>query len=47
MDVLLLHVRTNSIEIKCVQPVEKNTLLNQLDTLFADFDIILKRNVIK
>jgi len=29
----------NSIEVTCVQPVEKNTLLNQLDTLFADFGI--------
>ena len=29
----------NSIEVTCVQPVEKNTLLNQLDALFADFGI--------
>ena len=28
-----------SIEVKCVQPVDKNTLLNQLDILFADFGI--------
>ena len=29
----------NSIDVTCVEPVEKNTLFNQLDTLFADFDI--------
>ena len=29
----------NSVEVSCVQPVEKNTLLNQFDTLFADFGI--------
>ena len=29
----------NSVEVSCVQPVEKNTLINQLDTLFADFGI--------
>ena len=30
----------NSIEVTCVQPVEKNTLLNQLDTLFSDFCLL-------
>ncbi len=29
----------NSIEVSCVEAVEKNTLLSQLDTLFSDFDI--------
>ena len=29
----------NSIEVTCVEAVEKNTLLSQLDTLFADFGI--------
>ena len=29
----------NSIQVKCVEEVEKNTLLSQLDTLFSDFDI--------
>ena len=29
----------NSIEVKCVEAVEKNTLLSQLDTLFSDFSI--------
>ena len=29
----------NSIEVSCVQAVENNTLLNQFDTLFSDFDI--------
>ncbi len=29
----------NSIEVSCVQAVEKNTLLSQFDTLFADFGI--------
>ena len=29
----------NSIEVTCVEPVEKNTLLSQLDTLFSDFSI--------
>ena len=29
----------NSIEVTCVEPVEKNTLLSQLDTLFDDFGI--------
>jgi len=29
----------NSIEVKCVEPVEKNTLISQLDTLFCDFGI--------
>ena len=29
----------NSIEVKCVEAVKKDTLLSQLDTLFADFDI--------
>ena len=29
----------NSIEVTCVQPVEKNTLLSQLDSLFSDFGI--------
>ena len=29
----------NSREVTCVEPVENNTLLSQLDTLFADFDI--------
>jgi len=35
----------NSIEVTCVQPVEKNTLLNQLDTLFADFAIDPNENI--
>jgi len=30
----------NSIEVKCVEAVEKNTLLSQIDTLFSDFGII-------
>ena len=51
MDVLLLLVlpHKNSIEVTCVQPVEKSTLLNQLDTLFADFgiDALKNWNVIK
>ena len=29
----------NSIEVKCVEAVEKNTLISQLDTLFCDLDI--------
>ncbi len=29
----------NSIEVKCVEGVENNTLLSQLDTLFSDFSI--------
>ena len=29
----------NSIAVNCVEAVEKNTLLSQLDTLFSDFDI--------
>ena len=29
----------NSVEVTCVEPVEENTLLSQLDTLFADFGI--------
>jgi len=29
----------NSIEVTCVEAVEKNTLLSQLDTLFSDFSI--------
>ena len=29
----------NSIEVKCVEEVEKNTLLSQIDALFSDFDI--------
>ena len=29
----------NSIEVNCVEAVEKNTLLSQLDTLFSDFAI--------
>ena len=29
----------NSINVTCVEAVEKNTLLSQLDTLFADFGI--------
>ena len=29
----------NSIEVKCVEAVEKHTLLSQLDTLFSDFGI--------
>ena len=29
----------NSIDVKCVEAVEKNTLLSQIDTLFSDFDI--------
>ena len=29
----------NSIEVRCVQTVEKNTLISQLDTLFSDFSI--------
>ena len=29
----------NSIEVSCVEAVEKNTLLSQLDTLFSDFSI--------
>ena len=29
----------NSIEVKCVEAVEKNTLLSQLDALFSDFGI--------
>ena len=29
----------NSVEVKCVEPVEKNTLISQLDTLFSDFAI--------
>ena len=29
----------NSIEVQCVQAVEKYTLINQLDTLFSDFRI--------
>ena len=29
----------NSIEVKCVEAVEKNTLISQLDTLFSDFGI--------
>ena len=29
----------NSIEVRCVEAVEKNTLLSQIDTLFYDFGI--------
>ena len=29
----------NSIDVKCVEAVEKNTLLSQLDALFDDFGI--------
>ena len=29
----------NSIEVNCVEAVEKNTLISQLDTLFSDFGI--------
>ena len=29
----------NSFEVKCVEAVEKNTLLSQIDTLFSDFGI--------
>ena len=29
----------NSFEVKCVEPVESNTLISQLDTLFSDFGI--------
>ena len=29
----------NSVEVTCVEAVEKNTLLSQLDTLFSDFSI--------
>ena len=29
----------NSKEVRCVEAVEKNTLLSQLDTLFSDFSI--------
>ena len=29
----------NSIDVTCVEAVEKNTLLSQFDTLFADFGI--------
>jgi hydroxymethylpyrimidine/phosphomethylpyrimidine kinase len=29
----------NSIEVTCVEAVDKNILLNQFDTLFSDFDI--------
>ena len=29
----------NSIEVSCVEAVEKNTLLSQIDTLFSDFGI--------
>ena len=29
----------NSIEVKCVEPVGQNTLINQLDALFSDFGI--------
>ena len=29
----------NSMEVTCVEAVKKDTLLSQIDTLFADFDI--------
>jgi len=29
----------NSLEVTCVEPVEKNTLISQLDTLFSDYAI--------
>ena len=29
----------NSVEVKCVEAVKKDTLTNQLDTLFSDFSI--------
>ena len=29
----------NSIEVTCVEAVDQNTLLGQLDTLFSDFGI--------
>ena len=29
----------NSIEVSCVEPVQTNTLINQIDALFSDFDI--------
>ena len=29
----------NSVEVKCVEPLKKDTLTSQIDTLFSDFDI--------
>ncbi len=29
----------NSVEVNCVEAVNKNTLISQIDTLFSDFDI--------
>ena len=29
----------NSMEVKCVEAVDKNTLLSQIDTLFSDFSV--------
>ena len=29
----------NSLEVNCVEAVNKNTLISQIDTLFSDFDI--------
>ena len=29
----------NSVEVKCVEAVEKNTLISQIDTIFSDFAI--------
>ena len=37
--VLTCITAQNSIEVTCVEAVEKNTLLSQLDTLFSDFGI--------
>ena len=31
----------NSFEVNCVEAVERNTLISQLDTLFSDFNIKL------
>ena len=36
----------NSREVTCVEPVKNNTLLSQLDTLFADFGIKYKEWII-
>ena len=29
----------NSVQVKCVEPLKKDTLTSQIDTLFSDFDI--------
>ena len=29
----------NSVQVKCVEPLKKDTLISQIDTLFSDFDI--------